>query len=382
LSRAVVVLTVGAMSCVSLAQTGAIIAPAITPIPNTIKTASSISASDVTVINEFVSNVATSLASTDPVVQSRARDVLVAAARVDGSASKASADYLWEYAAAVDKAVFPLVRNPSMRVRLNAAIVAAHVTADAPSQSSRLQRSVEAMLRHETDPAVLLWALKAVQPIVGQSLLSPKTQFPNANPLVNAIVEKCATVSTGPIIEEAYEAVTLNWQARGKQIVPPIYQTVIPAVQSMMRTRIDQYKKGVPDEPILDANYGLRFLTDATVLPLETREQKLQTVQLLHDLTAVAATRAASATSRPGKEELILLLQRASGFLQVVADHEKAPPATVAAMKGLAQLQASTSPQVILDASRTALAALRSIPSLSNLAPAPVASTTTSLSAP
>ncbi len=339
-------------------------------IPNAVKTAPDPESQRSTIVS-FIGASVEGLKSTDAALQSGARETLTSAVRVDGSASKASSGYLFLYSGVLDDALTAILQTkPSMRVRLNVAIVSAKVAADA--QNIQLLDTVESLIKTESEPAVLVWALKAAQPILPVTLLNPQMQMPGSNPLVNAIVPVASKKGAiGPVVEEAYAALTVDWTVRRRTLTPAMFKTLIPGIQSVLLARVQHYKDAIPDDPILDANYALLFLTDTnSVMPVMTPAQKLSTVQMLQDLASMASVRATLA-GRGEKEQLIQLLQRVSQFMQIVASQEKADPVTLNNLRGLSQVQLTTAPADILRLSTEAVTALRTIPAFNALTPPP-----------
>ena len=82
-------------------------------------------------VGPFIQQQIASLQKDDPAAQTAARDALTSEATA-GPQRTSSSTYLDIYSDELNKALLPVMDNPSMNIRLNAAIAAARVAADCP----------------------------------------------------------------------------------------------------------------------------------------------------------------------------------------------------------------------------------------------------------
>lgn len=123
---------------------------------------------------------------------------------------------------------------------------------------------------------------------------------------------------SGPIIEEAYQALTLD---DFKNVPPPedaSIAAVLPDVYRLLEYRISLYAAGVPTSPLAD-NYATLFLTRSKVWKPETPAQQLQTMrvsyQLIEGLTGLLGN-----PNIQNRDDLVLLTRQSGRAFEVIGD--------------------------------------------------------------
>jgi hypothetical protein len=295
------------------------------------------------------------LAAESPADQAKARQALEAEAKVKGQPN-ASPAYLDVYTGMLDAALQNLVKDPNPRTRLNAAIVTANVAALAQA-SDHLKNAALALVNDQND-AVVLWGVKAAKSIIPVQMAVPG----NADVTLVAAVVKAAQahskgVVAGPIVGEAYDALTLNIinnpAGFAKQPVTAI-RTILPHLLDLMTARVQHYRRGVPPSPQSDA-VGARFLCDPKVWPAMNAQQQLQAIQTLSDIIKLAGQQATAANAGD-RVALAIAIQRIAASLSTIPK----PPMTDAAMTALnsaARLAPGSSAQQITAAADAVLPA-------------------------
>lgn len=264
-----------------------------------IKAAAAVSDADRTAIKQFVTDQANKLASTDPAQQSAARDALLKEVSGDPQAA-----FLDAYAQAINDGMLTLADNPSIRVRLNAAIVLAKVAEKAQAQSLRLKPAV-LKFRADKDEAVALWGVKAHKPLV---LAQLRSQVVPNDPLVAGLPAAIKNNLAAPVVQAAYEALQVDYLNQ-KGLTEPVYAAAVAAVQDLLAMRAAQYKNGTPDGPLVDT-LATGFLVDISVWKAQRQEQRTRTAQLLCDVLAGAASEAAKLPRlTENRDELIETVQ-------------------------------------------------------------------------
>src|SRR5205814_3895359 len=101
-----------------------------------------------------------------------------------------------------------------------------------------------------------------------------------------------AKINSGPVIQEAYNALTLNFDdpARNKGLAAPMIAQVVPDVLKLLSLRAAMYATTAPPNPEADSR-GPFFLTNPTVWATLAPPQRDQVMQQLYDLLNVAAQR-------------------------------------------------------------------------------------------
>lgn len=191
--------------------------------------------------------------SQDPLVQQQARQSIIF--ECEGHAGlSASPEYGTLYATLLAKALQPAAASPSIRIRLNAAVVADHVAFDVYREggsASGLEPLVKKLLK-DPDEAVVLWGIKAARYVIASDLLSAT----GPSSLGKAVVQAVKSFpGSGSIVEDAYQSLTPQDDARPNApgIPPAAAATVLPDLNDLMTWRGDQYKAGgSPPSPLAD----------------------------------------------------------------------------------------------------------------------------------
>lgn len=268
------------------------------------------------------------LAGPDADTQPRARSMIVSEATLmQGVQNTATPVYTDVYCQVLNQQLENLAKNPSLRARLNGAIV---LTAVAQvTQNINLRGATLAMLNDAND-GVVLWAVKA-----SRSLLPTIVRIkPIDTRLISAVVAAAKAHSKGTcggaVALEAYDALSLNAADRNvvRQLKPDMIGAVVPAVQELLAFRLTLYQKGIPPEYHAERRPAF-FLTDGTIWAAQTPEQRLQTMQLLSDLIALIANQASQPNVSPqDRTELLVTIGVVTRSMHVAA--------TVAQAQGVA----------------------------------------------
>jgi hypothetical protein len=254
-------------------------------------------------IQDFVNDRVKALGGSDPAAQSRAREDLVRQVGPGAGGAAPSRAFLTDYATRLNTALLPLAQSKDTRVRLNTAIVSAKVAQGA--KAPQLLPVTLALLKDASD-GVMLWALR------GAAALLPAG---GAEELLPVIVQ---TGQTRPrVIGEVYAALAVPG-ADGKTL-----GVVVPAIHTVMESRIGQYKNGLPQDPTAETRAAV-YLTARSEYQAQSLPQKVQTVKLLSDLLEVVARRAADVTPEQ-RRELVVLARGAGAAASVVGQWETNP---------------------------------------------------------
>ena len=186
------------------------------------------------------------LASATPAVQKKARDNLIfeVDAHVDASATP---QYHAEYSMELAKALAPLTSPQTpLRTRLNAAVVAGRVAelVHKSSASDQFAPLAQVLLK-DKDHSIVLWGLKTAKYALGSLIANGG----NAGPLEKLIVSTTKADKSGPIIEEAYSALTLEpyWQDAN---IGKFAAATLPDLLDLLQWRAGQYHSGsIPPSP-------------------------------------------------------------------------------------------------------------------------------------
>jgi hypothetical protein len=234
------------------------------------------------------------LAGTDADKQKQARKELV-----DGGAG-GGLTFALAYATDVNSAAVALLAtNPNVRVRINVGVVVAGVAEG--TKSTKLDGAVLALLGDKSE-AVKLWGIKAARFIL-PSLANPAQQK-----LAERVVQEAKDKPTGPIVDEAYEA--LKTMA-GPAAVGPLLD--------LLDSRIKQYEKiGTPEDPQYDwkpLEYLLQKNVAMNVWGTLTSAQQAQVMQAAVNLLSLAAQRGDDPAARNIRDQLQETVSNVSGAL-------------------------------------------------------------------
>lgn len=250
----------------------------------------------------------------DPEGQKAGREALVRAAD-DPTATPAYFDL---YSRILNDALVELSKSENMRVRLNAAIVAARVAERA--NNARLAGAASAFI-HDKNTPVVLWGMSTAKWVLPAIMRDPLQRSNNtlAAELVPALKENPA----GPIVRDAYDALTLG--VRGDtRVMPPGLEAVIPHFFDLVAYRIDLYREDVPSEPFADQTVGLFLQNRGVWLETLNPQQQVQAMQSLSDLISVAAQRAAKAPASD-RSKLAALVKQLGGSIGFIAGYLNNP---------------------------------------------------------
>jgi len=313
-------------------------------------------------IQQYIAKTVTSLAGSDPVAQSKAREDLAGEVMTAPGQSPPTAQFLKAYATELNRALLPLVKHEDPRVRLNVAIVAERVARYADNDA--LLPTVAALL-NDANAGTRMWALKAAKFLLPAALSAPAGA---GDSFIASIVKVGQESESGAVVQSVYEALAIDKGKLTDAAWSNVLAAAFPAIHKVLRARIAQYSEGIPNEPLADTK-GTTFLTELNVWPAQTPAQRLETIQLISDLAAVAAQRSEGATNDQ-RQDIIWLLRRGGKAMQVVGDQSKNAQLS-AAGAGLAKILTTATPDDILRAAKEVYPALKSMPGFSELKPPP-----------
>jgi hypothetical protein len=273
-------------------------------------------------IDDFVDkNIACLLNDGDQVNQQKSRDNLSIAPAPQGQ--PAAPAFLFEYARSVNAALTAQLapaKKPTLRQRLNAAIVVARIAAVA--QNAAMEPITVQLLNDPAEP-VVMWALKAAQPEI-PAVLAVKAG--NAPPrLLTSITPAVVKHPSGPIFDEAYSA--LN-------VVDPM---VKDELVKLWGNRLTQYldKNGAPDDPDVDAE-PVATLTTAQMWKavLAKPDDQTDVVERIFHQLSLAAQWADTMPAGEKRDQLARLVQQCCEGFYVVGGHQNLPALKAAAEPG------------------------------------------------
>ena len=254
-------------------------------------------------IQAFIDERVKVLAGKDPVEQSKAREDLVRQVNAGAGGQAPTPAFMTDYARRLNAALLPLAQSQDIRVRLNAAIVAARVSQGAGN--AMLLSTTQALLKDASD-AVVLWALRGAQAILPSSIQG------GADQLVPAIIP---IGQTRPhVINGVYDALTIPTKDA------KVLGVVIPAIHSVLDARIKQYVNGMPYDAFAEVR-PFAYLVGQDEYQGQTVAQKLMTAQRLSDLLYVSAQRAGDVNNEQ-RQEIVNMLQKVGSALSVIGQRE------------------------------------------------------------
>ena len=315
LSRLISSLAGLAFSIAPVAPRSFAAAPTTASIDPSIRTSVNAGASAKT-IDDFIKSQIEGLKGDDAELRKVAREALISNSTAPNAA--ASVQYLDAYGAALDTELLPLASHENVFIRLNVAIVAARVAANA--NNDRL-RNVLLVLMNDKSDAVIIWALRAARYVIPAVLSNPLIAkndklLPSVVPVVQA------HPSSSAILQEGYAALMLNYldPNRAKptpSIWKPMVFAAVTEVCKLLHWRLDMYKTGVPPEPLAE-NAAASFLVHPDIAHAQNKEQLQVSSQLVCDLMALAAVRCTAAADAD-KDSLLAVVKRAANSLQALA---------------------------------------------------------------
>ena len=228
------------------------------------------------------------LTSGDPAAAAQGRDELIE--NVSPGRVSPSPAFLAEFARQLDTGIAPALQHENEYVRLNAGIVIARA---AERTDSAALRGATLALLNDKSRNVVLWGVKSAGWVIPAILRSAG----KADDLLGAVVKAVATHGQGaiggPIVVEAYEALTINALSNNAKRRPTaaMITTVIPYMHQLLQQRVLAYQKGIPPEPAAESR-GTLFLVDGTVWGLHTPPQRVTSIQAMSDIIGLAAQHA------------------------------------------------------------------------------------------
>lgn len=217
-------------------------------IPSNIKSSSNLSAFHERIV-DAINKEAVALATGNPTAVKTAREHLIAEAE-GHEGVVATPEYQAEYAADLAPALTTLMTNRSWLVRLNATVVAGRVAdivhgAGAADQFANLS---VAMLK-DKQVSIAIWGMKTAKFVLGSLLQKNR----NAGGFEKLIVDTVkAHPDSGPIVEEAYGALTLEPYRNSGQI-GTLTAAVLPTLLDLMQFRTEQYRgQDLPPSPMAE----------------------------------------------------------------------------------------------------------------------------------
>ena len=354
----------------------AVAATALPKVPNEVKSATDVSAYR-TQIEQFITQAVAALANDQvPDEQTAARDALRNEAVVNGQ--PASIAYLNLYTQLLNQQLRTLLQSPtaSPRARINTAIAVAavaHIAGTPPNTSAAQLADIVVLLINDKFDAVVLWGVKAAQPIVlaqiGMAAIPPNNaQLLDA--IVGAVHKHTKGHIAGAIASDAYDALALgindNTLRTRLQANPVMVKTVAPYVLRLLQERLEQYRGGVPPSPRAEG-VGTGFLSNPIVWSQLTPQEQSAAMQVMADLMSLAAQQAAAKTVNVAdRQELATMIARVAAAVSIAAAPTNSGP-VFDALKPATLIKPDTpAAQIVQDVSAV-LPALRGLPAFKGL---------------
>lgn len=278
------------------------IAAAQSAIPGSLKTASSISDSDLATIRAYVAALADKLADADPDVVRGAREGLIDGARA--GAQPPSAAYALRYAEAANAELLRVLgKHKEIRTTLNAAVAAARIAE--MCQNSKLEGVALKLLEPAQHPALRLWGAKTAKFVV------PDLIRVGAHArLLGALLAAVKEMPGGAMTQEAYEALTRSPDTKAVEVV-------VDPLLVLARARVDSYRADVPEDAQAEVVVFSYLLKDTWNNPAMTLDHRRRIMQMLVDLLTYAAFRGDNEQKR--RDELVGLVDKLCQLTAVAA---------------------------------------------------------------
>jgi hypothetical protein len=258
-------------------------------------------------IKAFVEAQAQKLANADdPDGQSEAREALVKAVD-DADATPA---YLDMYARTLNPVLVEMAKNENMRVRLNAAIVTARVAEKA--NNNRLAEAASAFVKDKTT-AVAMWGVRAAEAIMPALM---RDQVGAQNPLPAEVIAALGEHPIAPIVEDAYDALSLGLFTN-PNATPPGLKAVVPHMLDLLDYRVQIYAQQIPEQPIAEQKAGLFFQKRVVWQQTMDDEQRARAMQLLSDLLTLSSQHTDKA-SQSEKDQLARMISQIGQSISVI----------------------------------------------------------------
>jgi hypothetical protein len=264
--------------------------------------------------------------------QSKARENLIQATQPAGA--PASPNFMFLYGQSLNSALSAKLApsaKATLRQRLNVAIVTARFAYQAGAISTTIQPTTIALLKDPAEP-VVFWALKAAQPQVPQAL-KMAAMGGKSPEIITAIRDAAFKNPSGPVFEEAYNALTGN------------HKIIFDELTELWQNRLVQYQTKVPQDPSADGRPAFK-LTEAPMWSavVKNNATKTKVIQMVTDQLSVAAQWADQGGPEDVHAQLVALARLCIQGLSVVATAEKAPALGTAATSALGKLDPRSFP--------------------------------------
>ena len=276
--------------------------PAAGGLAASIKTGAQVDAAGKEAIKKFIADQAKKLADPSPDVDKSGRDLLISESRVGGQMPGPA--YASEYSKALAAEMTNLlVGSASPRTKLIAAVVIGKVAESLHDRG--IEKAITALLneRHE---ALQLWGIKAAK-----AILPELVTVSGEGPVINAIVAAVKMHPSGPMFQEAFDALMPHG------LPPAKAGAFVGGLHALLHLRLDTYKVKIPEDPEKDY-LPFNFLKDNwTAMP---PAQQVETMQLLCDMLTLAAAHGDNPNNRLMRDQFQNIVVQGAGALFVIAN--------------------------------------------------------------
>ncbi len=243
----------------------------------------------------------------DPDAQRTARDALVSP-MLQSPAVTPLPPFMDYYAAAMNRELLPLARKGDLRTRINVGIITARVAERV--NNWRLRETAVVLLDDKLEP-IAYWGLKAAKPLM-EPVMRNAGVIADTVPLWDRVIATVKRFGSGPVVNEGYAALSVPQNAPRE-----VLALAIPAMQELLNWRVEQYRRGVPPEPIADNGAAL-FLSSGAIWRAQSQQEQLKTIQLFSDLIGYGAQQQQLLSDRDARDYLIRVLKYFASAVQVL----------------------------------------------------------------
>lgn len=310
------------------------------PPPPAVRTASNLTTDQQKSIDAFIDAQVARFKDENPVAHQQAREALISAVQPQG-ATVPGPLYLQTFNRSLNRALSGGVpADVSLRGRLNAAIALTRIAEIVSSQAN--EQLVDAVVRFIRDPdlPVALWGMKAAEEVVPYELRRPLVVDAEDSKILSIIQEVLQKHDHGALYEEAYYATSLKVAAQMQSIDAKAVKIVVPIVQSIFESRVKAMQAEMIEQPHAEMR-AMFFLASPPAYAQESKEQKLKTVQLIADFTALLAQRLAE--NPDSAASLLPVIRYAGSNIAVIGDNENKPALRTAGQQ-LARIEDNIQP--------------------------------------
>jgi hypothetical protein len=297
-------------------------------------------------VRPFIAGEIARLRNKSPATQKMGKEALIAECVGSGDVT-ATPEYQIAYARELNQQLKALRKDPSIRVRLAAAIVAAEVAGktdktDAPAEFDALARDVMT----DKEDAIRLWGVKLAKYVIGD-LAQQGKDIKAIDKSVLAVVKD--RPDSGYLAEEAYAGLTLEPYQKSDGFAKAA-PAVLPDLLNLMAERTAQYATAVPGSPQAEekATIFLAVTAQSVASAPAVRNQVLKT---LGDAACAVLTQIANGNN---SSELVSVARAEGGALNVFGQN-LGNAALAAAGQAISSVSPST-PSNTLTTNCTALA--------------------------